>query len=77
MVQTVKTLKFDVFGRDVLIRREDNEWRVFYLGNEGKRRPATDIIVPPDIEQSKLTQYLDDLLHEWATDRNDSVRRTD
>ncbi len=73
----MKSLKFDVFGRDVLIERNDSGWQVFYLGNEGKRRPARDIVVPPNIEESKLTQYLDDLCHEWATDRNNSVKRVD
>lgn len=73
----MKSLKFNVFGRDVLIENNGNGWQVFYLGTEGKRRPARDIVIPPNIEESKLTQYLDDLCHEWATDRNNSVKRVD
>jgi hypothetical protein len=73
----MKSLKFDVFGKDVLIVEARDGWKAFYVGNEGKRRPAKDIIVPPDIEESKLIQYLDDLCHEWATDRNNSVKRVD
>ena len=73
----MKSLKFNVFGRDVLIEHNGNGWQVFYLGTEGKRRPARDIVIPPNIEESKLTQYLDDLCHEWATDRNNSVKRVD
>jgi len=71
----MKSIRFDVFGRDVLVSRSEEEWEAFYVGNEGKRRPARDIIIPGVIEESKLTQYLDDLCHEWATDQNNSVKR--
>ncbi len=73
----MKTLKFDVFGQDVLIVETDKVWQAFYLGNEGNRRPARDIIVPPNIAESEIAQYLNDLCHEWATDRNKSVKRVD
>jgi len=73
----MKRLRFDVFGRDVLVEKHERGWRVFYRGSEGKRRPATDIVIPPNIEESKLAQYLDDLCHEWATDRNRTVKRVD
>ena len=72
----MKTLRFDVFGRDVAIVRTAEGWQAFYLGVEGKRRPARDIIVPSQIEESSLLQYLDDLCHEWATERNSRVKRT-
>ena len=73
----MKSLRFDVFGRDVLVVETDGGWRVFYLGDEGKRRPALDITVPSSIAESEMTQYLDDLCHEWATDRNSGVKRID
>jgi hypothetical protein len=73
----MKSIKFDVFGRDVLLEKNESGWEVFYIGSEGKRRPARDIVVPPNIQESKLAQYLDDLCHEWATDRNNSVNRVD
>ena len=73
----MKTLKFDVFGRDVLIVEKDGGWEAFYLGIEGKRRPANDITVPAGITESEMTRYLDDLCHEWASDRNNGVTRVD
>ena len=73
----MKTLKIDVFGKDVLIVEKDGGWEAFYLGNEGKRRVAKDITVPSSISESEMIQYLDDLCHEWATDRNNSVKRVD
>ena len=71
----MKTLKFDVFGRDIAVVKTETGWQVFYLGNEGKRRPASDIIVPSDITEVEIAHYLDDLCHEWATSRNQSVTR--
>ena len=71
----MNTLKFDVFGIDVLIVKADDGWKAYYLGSEGKRRPANDISVPPNITESEMVQYLDDLCHEWATDRNNSVKK--
>jgi hypothetical protein len=73
----MKTLKFDVFGRDIAIVKIESGWQAFYLGNDGKRRPANDIIVPSNIAEAEIAQYLDDLCHEWATDRNKSVNRVD
>jgi hypothetical protein len=71
------TLRFDVFGRRVLVASTANGWVTFYLGNEGKRRPAPDIVIPPDITKSEIAQYLDDLCHEWATELHPSVKQLD
>ena len=73
----MNSIKFDVFGRDVLIVESDDGWEAFYLGAEGKKRLAKDITVPSNISETEMTQYLDDLCHEWATDRNKSVKRVD
>jgi hypothetical protein len=73
----MKLLKFNVFGRQVLVTESKNGWTAFYLGAEGKRRPATDIVVPSGIRESEIEQYLDDLCHEWATKRHPNVRRLD
>ena len=56
----MKSLRFEVFGRDVLIVEKDGGWEAFYLGNEGKRRLARDISVPSNISESEMIQYLDD-----------------
>jgi hypothetical protein len=42
----MKSLKFNVFGRRVLVVSSEDGWQAFYLGTEGKRRPAIDIVVP-------------------------------
>ncbi len=73
----LKSIKFDVFGRGILVAEKEAGWQVFYLSSDGKKRPARDLVVPAEISESELTQYLDDLCHEWATDRNQHVRRLD
>lgn len=57
--------------------RSNDKWSVFIHGPEGKKRPAHDIIIPKDVTKNKVADYLADLLHEWATPRNNSVSRTD
>ncbi len=73
----MKALRFDVFGCQVLIAASNNGWLTFYLGAEGKRRSAPDIVIPPDMPESEIAQYLDDLCHEWATEQHPCVKQLD
>ena len=73
----MKSLKLDVFGRDVLVVEGEDGWEVYYLGSDGKRRPATDIRLPPDLAATELVRYLDDLCHEWARPGHDRVKQLD
>lgn len=67
-------LRFNVFGKLVAIRGRAGAWEAFYPGPDGKRRPA-DFIVPDDIAEQDIQEYLADLFHEDATPRNHSVTR--
>jgi len=69
----VAELKFNVFGQLIAVVGEPGSWRAFHLGNEGKRRPA-DFVIPQDLPESGLCEYLADLFHEFATPKNNSVR---
>ena len=68
-------LKFDVFGRMVIVMRVRETWKAYYAGSEGKRRPATDIVIPASIDEAGLCQYLSDLCHEWATSSHLDVKQ--
>ena len=70
-------MKFDVFGTPVLVSRANDRWTAYYLGTEGKRRPARDIIVPADTPAAEIELYLSDLCHEWATAQHPAVTRID
>ena len=73
----MKSIRFDVFGRSVLVVGSGDSWKAYYVGAEGKRRPATDIVIPTGTREAGLVEYLDDLCHEWANERNNRVTRLD
>ena len=71
------SLKFNVFGHRVLVEQSNQGWQIYYIGDEGKRRLATDIRLDPNTPESDIRKSLDDLCHEWATPRYPNVERLD
>ena len=69
------SIRLNVFGRQVLAVKSEDGWRLFYSSADGKRRPADDLIVPPFVAESEVVSYLEDLCHEWASDRHPEVQR--
>jgi len=67
-------MKFDVFGKEVEVLRIGNKWQVFYLGSEGKKRPAADIVIPAATKEHDVALYLADIYHEFATHKNPEVK---
>jgi len=67
-------LRFDVYGHAVGVERDGDDWRVVYLGTEGKQSLADDIFLPPTLEKEDLQSYLADLCHEWASPDHPEVR---
>ncbi|AXW64029.1 hypothetical protein CJO94_19875 (plasmid) [Ralstonia solanacearum] len=63
---------FNVFGRMMVIASVGSGWVCYWLGPEGKRRPA-EISIPPDVTHGELSQYLYDIYHEDATPKNGDV----
>jgi hypothetical protein len=70
-------MRINVFGRIVEVIRSGERWKVFYLGNEGKKRPASDIHIPPEVREEGIEEYLADLCHEWARPNRNDVKRLD
>jgi hypothetical protein len=68
-------IKYSVFGKIVLAERSDKGWALYYVGNEGKIRPAYDLVVPDFIGEDELEGYLADLCHEWGTGQYPDVYR--
>jgi len=66
--------RFRVFGTLVVVARVDGGWQAFYPGADGKRR-AADFIVPADVAEHELAEYLADLFHENATPRHGTAER--
>ena len=65
---------FKVFGTLIAVARGGGGWQAFYPGSDGKRR-AADFIVPPELAEHELAEYLADLFHENATPRHNRVER--
>lgn len=70
----MRLLRFKVFGTLIAIAGAPGGWQAFHLGADGKRR-AADFIVPADVAEDDLAEYLADLFHENATPRNGAVIR--
>jgi hypothetical protein len=69
-------MKFDIFGRKVIeIIRSNNELLALYCGDNGVRRKADDIHIPPSLDESELAEYVADVFHELATLERNKVRR--
>jgi hypothetical protein len=67
-------IKFKVFGLIVLVEKDADGWRAYYPGTDGKKRLA-DFIIPKDIKDDELDQYLGDLFHENARPNKADVVR--
>ncbi|TFW23866.1 DUF7661 family protein [Duganella callida] len=68
----MKEFRFNIFGTLIAVTGSGGAWQAYYLGADGKRRPA-DFIVPQDVVEHELCEYLADLYHENATPRNCSA----
>jgi len=68
-------MEFDVFGRRIIVERHGTTWLAFEPGADGKRRAAQGIVIPADIPEDGMAQYLADLCHEDASPSRPHVRR--
>lgn len=70
-----ESLLFDVFGRLMQAQRTEGRWQLFLVGAEGKKRPVSDVSVPPHLSAEELLTFVDDQYHEFASPSQPSVRR--
>lgn len=66
-------MKLNAYGRQISIVSANGRWEVFDLGNEGKRRRASDIVIPASVAESELVGYVSDLVHEYCNAWNPEV----
>ncbi|NLS14412.1 hypothetical protein HGP28_16145 [Vibrio sp. SM6] len=67
------TKNFNVFGKRMVVVRHYDEWQLFSISEVGMRSRIYDVVIPSDLCESKLVQYLDDIYHEMATPRHPKV----
>ena len=64
----------DVFGTRMLVEREQEAWRTYLIGSDGKRS-LVNIAIPESLSEAELVQYFDDIYHEAATPQRPAVVR--
>lgn len=67
----------EVFGRMVQLVRTEGGWRLFLLGNEGKKGLVEEYAASSVMSDAEVLDDLDDLSHEWAIGTHTRVRRID
>lgn len=68
-------MKLDIYGKmDIEVIRKDGEWLAYRLGDEGKKRQLHDIKFPKTLPQDEIIGYVEDVYHEWASAKNQSVK---
>ena len=70
-------MKLNIYGKKIEIIRYGENWKVFYLGNEGKKRIADDIVIPESLKEEELKDYIQDLFHEWSIPSNNQIIEID
>ena len=75
IIRMNKSFKLDVFGKLVLAIHTNDGWEMFYLSEDGKRRLATEIFIPNFVKETEIENYIEDICHEWATEKHPNVRR--
>lgn len=66
-------IKFNVFGKKMSVQRKNDQWLLFSDSNSGMRARVYDVVIPPDLAESALVQYLDDIYHEYSCERQPNV----
>ena len=66
-------MKLNVYGRKFEVIKSEGKWKVFILGDEGKKRIADQITIPSNIVESELINYISDMYHEWTSPTNNEV----
>lgn len=66
-------IKFNVFGKPMSVIREEQEWLLFQESDTGIRSRVYDVIIPSELGAEELGKYLDDIFHEFATEKHNTV----
>jgi hypothetical protein len=67
---------FDIYGRfEVEVLKISDGWMAYRYSN-GLRAPLRDLVLPDNLKESDLEQFLDDHYHEYALP-GQAVRRID
>ncbi|NMP29928.1 hypothetical protein HII17_00015 [Thalassotalea sp. M1531] len=68
-------IKFNVFGKQMSVLKKEQEWQLFNESDTGIRSRVYDVVIPSDLDSTQLETYLDDIFHEYSSDKHPKVIR--
>ncbi len=66
-------IKFNVFGKAMLVVKHGQEWQLFIESETGIRARVYDVVIPHELTENELAGYLDDIYHEYSTEQYPKV----
>ncbi|MBQ4863057.1 hypothetical protein J8L98_15330 [Pseudoalteromonas sp. MMG013] len=66
-------IKFNVFGKHMSVLRCGQEWQLYHESDTSLRVRVYDVVLPPELQQTELSSYLDDIYHEYASEKHPAV----
>ncbi|QOL24973.1 hypothetical protein LP316_11735 [Thalassotalea sp. LPB0316] len=66
-------IKFNVFGKPMSVLKKEHEWQLFNESDTGIRSRVYDVVIPSDMDASELASYLDDIYHEYSSEKHPKV----
>ncbi|WP_260679255.1 hypothetical protein [Thalassomonas sp. M1454] len=70
-------IKFNVFGKKMSVVKKDQQWLLFNESDTGMRSRVYDVVIPQDLDIAELATYLDDIFHEYSSDKHPKVVKLD
>ena len=68
-------LNFNVFGKSMVVVRNDGHWLLFNESVTGMKARVYDVVIPSELQEDEITTYLDDIYHEYSSERHAKVIR--
>lgn len=66
-------IRFNVFGQRMLVQRKDQHWLLYKDSETGIRARVYDVVIPDDLKEQDLASYLDDIYHEFSSEKYPTV----
>ena len=76
-MKNTQAIEFNVFGKQMMVERKDDEWLLFLESGSGFKSRVTEIVIPDGLEERELDQFLDDMYHEMASEEYPAVFRVE
>ncbi len=67
--------KFDVFGTTMSILKKDGEWLLYKESATSMRARVYDVVIPAELKSNELDKYLDDIYHEYSSEKHPNVKQ--